>query len=293
MKRGTDHRLRINEPPIAFRIFNTVILTVLLLTMAVPMWNTLVISFTSNMESYEVAMKFWPREPSLQGYVTLLTQVQLWRPFLNNVVVTAVGVLFYVVCNSLAGFVLAREKFAGKGLVALLFLLPMMIPSEAIIIPRYITMQRLGLIDTLWAVILSGVGDTFAIYLMRNYFLSIPRSLEESAHMDGASVYTVFRKIYFPLSTAGLATITLMEMVGKWNHFFSAVLYLHSETKQTLQRAIQSIIAPTESQLQTGQMISNNVRTAAIIVALVPMLALYPLIQKYFIKGIYLGAVKE
>lgn len=292
--RTTDHRrLRINEPLLSFRIFNAVLLSALLLVMAVPMWNTLAISFTSSLESFEVSLKFWPREPSVEGYVTLLTQVQLWRPFLNNVVVTVAGVLLFVVCNSLAGFVLTRVRFPGKGLVAALFLLPMMIPSEAIIIPRYITMQRLGLIDTLWAVILSGVADTFAIYLMRNYFLSIPRSLEESAHMDGAGVFTVFHRIYLPLSTAGLATITLMELVGKWNHFFSAVLYLHDPNKQTLQRAIQALVDPGESRLQTGEIISNNVRAAAIIVALVPVLALYPLIQKYFIKGIYLGAVKE
>jgi putative aldouronate transport system permease protein len=288
-----QRHLRINEPPLYFRVANAIALGALLLVMAVPLWNTLVISFTSNMESFEVTLKMWPREPSVAGYVTLLTKVQLWRPFLNNTFVTVVATALYVVVNSLAGFVLTRIKLPGKGFLALLFLLPMMIPSEAIIIPRYITMQRLGLIDTLWAVILSGVADTFAIFLMRNYFLSIPRSLEESAHMDGASVFTIFRTIYIPLSTAGLATITLMEMVGKWNHFFSAVLYLHSEEKQTLQRAIQALISPGESRLQSGDIISNNVRTAAIIVALVPMLMIYPLIQRYFIKGIYLGAVKE
>jgi putative aldouronate transport system permease protein len=293
MRTGSAAKLRVNAPPLWFRILNAIILTILLLIMAVPMWNTLVISFTSNMESFEAELKMWPREPSVEGYVMLLTRVELWRPFLNNVVVTAVGVLLYVICNSLAGFVLARVRFPGKGLVALLFLLPMMIPSEAIIIPRYITMQRLGLIDTLWAVILSGVADTFAIYLMRNYFTSIPRSLEESAHMDGASQVRILTRIYLPLSTAGLATITLMEMVGKWNHFFSAVLYLHSTEKQTLQRAIQVLVAPSESTLETGRIISNNIRAAAIVVALVPMLAIYPFIQRFFIKGIFLGAIKE
>jgi putative aldouronate transport system permease protein len=128
---------------------------------------------------------------------------------------------------------------------------------------------------------------------MRNYFTSIPRSLEESAHMDGASLFRIFGNIYLPLSKAGLATIALMEMVGKWNHFFSAVLYLHSAEKQTLQRAIQGLIAPSESRLMTGEIISNNIRAAAIVVALVPMLAIYPFIQRYFIKGIFLGAVKE
>jgi len=189
--------------------------------------------------------------------------------------------------------VLTRPRFPGKGLVFLVFLLPMMVPGGAIIIPLYITMKRLGLIDSLWSVTLAGVGSTFAIFLMRNYFTSIPRSLEESAHMDGASQFMILRRIYLPLSTAGLATITLMEMVGKWNHFFSAVLYLHSAEKQTLQRALQGLISPSESRLMTGEIISNNIRAAAIVVALIPMLAIYPFIQRYFIKGIFLGAIKE
>jgi len=100
-------------------------------------------------------------------------------------------------------------------------------PGGAIIIPLYITMKRLGLIDSLWSVTLAGVGSTFAIFLMRNYFTSIPRSLEESAHMDGASQFRILGRIYLR-SRRGAGTITLMEMVGKWNHFFSAVLYLHS-----------------------------------------------------------------
>jgi putative aldouronate transport system permease protein len=217
----------------------------------------------------------------------------LWRPFLNNVFVTVFGTLFFVLINSLAGFVLMRPRFPGKGLLFLVFLLPMMIPGGAIIIPLYLTMRRLGLIDSLWSVTLAGVGSTFAIFLMRNYFTSIPRSLEESAHMDGASQVRILGSIYLPLSTAGLATITLMEMVGKWNHFFSAVLYLHSTEKQTLQRALQGLISPSESRLMTGEIISNNIRAAAIVVALIPMLAIYPFIQRYFIKGIFLGAIKE
>jgi putative aldouronate transport system permease protein len=286
-------RLKINEPTAPFRVLNTFIMIVLFAVMAVPLWNILVVSFTSGMESFEVEFKLLPREPSVSGYAMLLTSVQLWRPFLNNVFVTVFGTMIFVVINSLAGFVLMRPRFPGKGLLFLVFLLPMMVPGGAIIIPLYITMQRLGLIDSLWSVTLAGVGSTFAIFLMRNYFTSIPRSLEESAHIDGASQFRILGSIYLPLSTAGLATITLMEMVGKWNHFFSAVLYLHSTEKQTLQRALQGLIAPSESRLMTGEIITNNLRAAAIVVALIPMLAIYPFIQRYFIKGIFLGAIKE
>jgi putative aldouronate transport system permease protein len=286
-------RLKINEPSPVFKMLNAIVMIALFAVMAIPLWNIFVVSLMSDLESFEVNYKLLPREPSISGYAQLLTSVQLWRPFLNNVFVTAFGVLFFVVTNSLAGFVLTRPRFPGKGFLFIVFLLPMMIPGGAIIIPLYITMKRLGLIDTLWSVTIAGVGSTFAIFLMRNYFTSIPRSLEESAHMDGANPFRILGSIYLPLSTAGLATITLMEMVGKWNHFFSAVLYLHSTEKQTLQRAIQVLIAPSESVLETGRIISNNIRAAAIVVALVPMLAIYPFIQRFFIKGIFLGAIKE
>jgi putative aldouronate transport system permease protein len=286
-------RLQINEPSPVFKAVNVVFMIALFAVMAVPLWNIIVVSFMSDLESFEVAYKLLPREPSFSGYAQLLTSVRLWRPFLNNVFVTVFGVLFFVVTNASAGFVLTRPRFPGKGFLFMVFLLPMMIPGGAIIIPLYITMKRLGLIDTLWSVTIAGVGSTFAIFLMRNYFMSIPRSLEESAHMDGANPFRILGSIYLPLSTAGLATITLMEMVGKWNHFFSAVLYLHSTEKQTLQRAIQVLIAPSESVLETGRIISNNIRAAAIVVALVPMLAIYPFIQRFFIKGIFLGAIKE
>jgi putative aldouronate transport system permease protein len=189
--------------------------------------------------------------------------------------------------------VLNRKRFPGKTILVILFLLPMMVPGESIIIPRYIVMKQLGLIDTLWAVAINNIAHTFAIFLMRNYFLTIPPSLEESALMDGASLYTVFRRIYLPLSTAGLATITLIEMVGKWNTLFSAVLYINSPAKYILQQALKLLVVNTESPFTSGLSVPNNAQTAGIVIAVIPMLAMYPLIQKYFISGIYLGAIKE
>lgn len=284
---------RIQQASLPSRIVVGAILTLIALTTIVPMWNTLVLSFTSSLESMEVVLKLWPRKPSISSYEFLLGKLNLWRPFLNNTFVTVMGTFLFVVVNTCAGFAMTRPRFPAKLFLGLLLLVPMMFPSEAIFIPKYLVMKTLGLIDSLWAVILDGVGSTVAIFLMRNYFTSIPRSLEESAHIDGAGQFGIFMRIYLPLSTPGIATITLMEMIGKWNHLFSAILYLHSARKYTLQLAISSLIVQSESAMQAGVFITDNVRAASIIVALVPMLALYPFIQRYFIKGIYLGAIKE
>ncbi|MEW5816826.1 MAG: ABC transporter permease subunit, partial [Spirochaetota bacterium] len=116
---------------------------------------------------------------------------------------------------------------------------------------------------------------------------------EESAHMDGAGTFRILSRIYLPLSTAGLATITLIEMVGKWNTLFSAVLYINSPEKYTLQQALKVIVVDTESPLTSGLSVANNAQTAGVVIALLPMLLLYPFIQRYFIRGVFLGSIKE
>ncbi len=286
-------RLRINEPSTGFKIFNFFILLIITLTMLIPLWNVTVYSFTTDLESYEHTLKLWPKQFSFAGYKTLFESVKIWLPFINNVYITVIGTILHVMVNALAGFVLTRKRFPGKGFIVLIFLIPMMIPGESIIIPRYLVMKQLGLINSLWSVIVNNIANTFAIFLMRNYFMSIPISLEESAKIDGASLFTLFKKIYLPLSTAGLATISLIEMVGKWNTLFSAVLYINIPERYTLQQALKVLIVNTESPFTSGLSIPNNAQAAGVIVALVPILLFYPYIQKYFIKGIYLGSIKE
>jgi putative aldouronate transport system permease protein len=218
--------------------------------------------------------------------------MQIWRPFLNNVFITVVGTTLHVLINAMAGFALTRKSFPGKNILVFLFLIPMMVPGESIVIPRYILMKQLGLIDSLWSVTINNIAHTFAIFLMMNYFLTIPRSLEESAFIDGAGLFAIFYKIYLPLSTAGLATITLIELVGKWNTLFSAVLYINSPAKYILQQALKLLVVNTESPFTSGLSVPNNAQTAGIVIAILPMLLLYIFIQKYFIRGIYLGAIK-
>ncbi len=288
-----ESRYSVNQATLLSRILISAVLGLLSITIILPVWNVLIVSFTGDMESYENVFKFWPRSPSFSGYVTLFDRVGIWRPFLNTVTVTTIGTAIHVMVNAMAGFALTRPKFPGKAFIAVVFLIPMMIPGESIIIPRYIVMKQLGLLNTLWSVTVNNIAHTFAIFPMRNYFLSIPDSLEQSARIDGASHFQVFRKIHIPLSTAGLATITLLEMVGKWNTLFSAVLYFTSPSKYILQQALKVVVVDTESPFTSGLSVANNAQAAGIVIALVPMLLLYPFMQRYFIKGIYLGATKE
>lgn len=261
--------------------------------MILPVWNVLVISLSGDFDSYQMGFRLWPKTLSVKGYVYLTTMVVIWRPYLNNTIVTILAVFGHVFLCSMAAFLLTRPKFSGKRLVWIFILIPIFVPFEAIIIPLYLVYKRLGLIDTLASVIINGMASTFAIFLLRNYFASIPRDLEDSAEMDGAGLFTVFRHIYLPLSTAALATITLLHTVGKWNHFFSAVLFIHTPAKYTLQLALKNLVIDRASEMSSGYMIHPNTQTAGIVVALIPLILMYPFLQRYFIKGMFLGAIKE
>jgi len=275
-----------------FLIFNNTILIFLALTMVIPLINVVAVSFCTDLESYENVIKLFPRRPSMEGYIALFQRVAILRPFLNNVFVTVIGTFLHVLLCAMAGYALVRERFLGKVLVVIFVTIPMMVPFEMIIIPVFVTVKRLGLMDTLWAIIIIGIVSTFSILLMRNYFEGIPKSLEESAFIDGAGEFTIFFRIYLPLAKAGLATITIFQFVYKWNHLLPAILFLNSAEKYTLQIALKSLVI-TQELTGTTLSVANNTRMGGIVIAIIPLIIVYIFAQKYFIKGIMIGAIKE
>ena len=173
-----------------------------------------------------------------------------------------------------------------------LILITMMIPFEAIMIPFYVTMQELGLLNTLTALILSGMVSGFSILIMRNFFQSIPGDVLESARMDGAGHFRQFWQICLPLSKAGLATVALFEFVGRWNSLLTTILLINDSSKNTLQVALNALVNQGNA-TSSGSLITTNVKMAGIIIAVLPLMIAYPFAQKYFVKGIFLGANKE
>lgn len=159
-------------------------------------------------------------------------------------------------------------------------------------IPLYIVNQDLGLLNTLSSLILSGFVSGFSVILMRNFFLSVPYEMSESARIDGAGDPRIFFTMYLPLASAGLATVTLFEFVSRWNQFTPAVLFINDSSKYTLQIALKSLIVDTDS-TSSNFMITTNVRMAGIVIALLPLIIIYPYVQKYFVKGMFVGANKE
>lgn len=275
-----------------FIIVNAVFLIAICLTMIVPLWNALAVSFMTDLGSMQWGIHLWPKVFSLSGYITVWNELEIWRPFVNSVYVTLVGTLLHVLFSSLAGYVLIHKNLPGNRLITTFIIATMVIPFEAIMIPVYITMRQLGLIDTFTALILSGMVSGFSILIMRNFFLRVPSDIVEQAVLDGAGSLTVFTRVFLPLSKAGLATIALFEFVGRWNNLTSTILFINNPNKYTLQVALNTLVTQSPG-MSSNNLVTQNVRMAGIILAIIPLLLAYPFVQKYFVKGIFLGSTKE
>ncbi len=275
-----------------FRWYNGALLVVLGAVMIVPLLNVLSVAFSSGLASLEPGIKLWPSDLSVDGFRTVWTNVGLSRAFTNSVIVTTIGTTLHVLLAALAGYVLIQRNLPGKRLMVAFIVGTMAIPGELLMIPLYIVVKDLGLLNNLAALVLSGLISGFSILLLRNSFAAVPYELWESAKIDGASDLSIFWRIYLPLSTAGLATVALFELVGRWNQFLSVILYISDGSKYTLQVALQALV--TEASATSGtSMITPNVRMAGIVIAILPLVLIYPFAQKYFVHGITLGSVKE
>lgn len=276
----------------ALRIINAAVLVLLSLTMALPLWNTLVLSLSSGLASMQPGLRLLPAEWSLDGYRTAWTKIELWRPFLNTVTVTAVGTLLHVLLCAMAGYALTVRHFPGKKLLVTFLFVTMTVPGEAILIPLYIVNKELGLLNTLTALVLSGIVSGFSILLMRAFFSAVPHEMRESAYIDGAGDFRILMRIYVPLAVSGIATIALFEFVGRWNQFTPALLYISDSSKYTLQVALRSLVVLSDASSGSDPA-TPNVRMAGIMIAILPLLVIYPFVQKYFVQGLTAGAVKE
>lgn len=277
------------------RVYKAAVVTFLLVAMAVmiiPFWNVIAVAFSSPLRSMDPGIILWPRDFSIDGFRVIWLNLGLERAFLNSVFVTTVGTIAHVALACLAGYVLIQQDLPGRKLILVFILATMAIPGELIIIPLFVVYRNLNLLDTYAALILSGMVSGFSILLMRNFFAGVPIDLAESARIDGASDFHIFRSIYLPLAKAGIATITLFEMVGRWNMFLPVILYINDASKYTLQVVLRSLV--TENQGNSGtSMITPNVQMAGILIAILPLVIIYPFMQRYFVKGITLGSVKE
>ena len=271
-----------------FDIVLIVIFTVFSLTMIIPVYKVLVDSFDLK-TAY--GMKLFPERFGLAGYKSIFTNPTMLRPFLISCYTTVMGTVMGLLISVLGAYVLIQWKMPGRAFVANVLLFTMIFNGG--MIPTYLVMKEFHLTNNLWGVILLPAINVYNLVLMKNFFEGIPVSLMESAEIDGCSHFRILYKIVLPLSKAALASIGLMYAVGYWNDYTNYKLYITNSNLYNFQMKLRDLIMGGDLPSAVEGATENTVKNAAVIVAILPFMIIYPFCQKYFVQGVNIGAVKE
>ncbi|GIO41457.1 MULTISPECIES: carbohydrate ABC transporter permease [Paenibacillus] len=283
------------------RIFDTVNVTILLLftmIIIVPLWNVIVSSFSSGRSLAEGGFVFWPTEFSLENYQAVFRDETIWQSFIISVLKTVIGVLTHVFFCAMIGYGLSKSNVRGRKLYVTMGVITMFFSGG--MIPTYLLIKSLGLLNTFWVYIIPALFSYYDVVILMNFFRNVPDSLEESAKIDGAGDWKIFLRIFIPLSMPAMATIALFNGVNQWNDFMTTKLYITDQWLYPLQMKLYEIIV--QSQTQSMQNIGGSVvietttkgvQLATIVITTLPIVVIYPILQRYFISGMMLGAVKE
>lgn len=271
-----------------FSVINGLIFIILALIIIVPLWKILVDSFDLK-TAY--GMKLWPEKFGLEGYRMVLSNPTLSRPLLISVFTTIVGTILALTLSTLGAYVLIQWEMPGRGFFANLLLFTMIFNGG--MIPTYLVLRQFHLTNTLWVVILYPALNVYNLVLMRNFFEGIPASLYEAATLDGSTPMQTFIRIVLPMSKPALASIGLMYAVSYWNDYTHYKLYINNSDLYNFQMRLRGMIMGSDLPTTAGNVTENTIKNAAIIIVIIPFMILYPFLQKYFVQGVNIGAVKE
>ncbi len=280
-----------------FNLINVVLLTLFALIIVVPVWNVVISSFATESAMAQNFI-FFPKALTIANYEAVLSDSTIWTAFGISVSKTVIGVITHVLFCSLMAYGMSKKLLRGRSLYSAMGIVTMFFGGG--MIPTYLLIKQLGLIDNFLVYIIPALLSYYDVIILMNFFRDVPVSLEESAKIDGASDFKIFSSIILPLSKPALATIALFNGVGQWNDFMTAKLYVNNEALWPLQMRIYEIIVQSQvSQTQGFNPLSQSLTTtqgiqlATIVVTATPILIIYPLLQKHFLSGMMLGAVKE
>lgn len=283
-----------------FDFFNVLFFIFMAFVFLYPLYNTFIVSIS---DSYVLGYKrisFVPLGFSLEAYKMLLKSESVIRYYINTIIYAAGGTFFMLLFTSMMAYTLLFKNFSLKKIVTVLLAITMFFGGG--LIPYYLLILKLELIDTIWVLILPGSITAYNVIIFRTFFSNIPISLRESAFIDGANNFTVLFKIILPLSKPLLATFALFSIVGHWNDFFSPLIFLRSSSKYPIQLLLRKILFSLEYSdfqnlglrldLVQQVMSTRGLKAATIIISILPILCVYPFMQKYFAKGFLVGSIK-
>ncbi|WP_337098916.1 carbohydrate ABC transporter permease [Paenibacillus sp. YIM B09110] len=272
--------------------------------MLYPFWNSGVISFNSGTDTSMGGVTFWPRQFTLDNYAIVFDDKRLITSFIVSVVRTIIGTITAIFFTAVFAYGMSKKELMGKNIYMVICLITMYFAGG--LIPSYMLIQSLGLMDSFWVMIIPNLISVWNMIVFRTFFLELPDGLEESAKIDGCGYWGTFLRIVIPVSTPVIATLSLFAAVWHWNEWFTPILYITNEDllpiQTTLQRILNSNImseqlmqtnAAAQNAMSASQAVTTKSLTmATMMVATIPILLVYPFVQKYFAKGVMIGSVK-
>lgn len=284
-----------------FVVCNTIFLVTFVIITLYPVLNTVALSFNNGIDAVRGGIHLLPRVFTLQNYKTVLGQQNIITGAYISVARTVVGTILALAANALLAYVVSRKRFLFRSQLSLFWVITMYVSGG--MIPTLILYRNLGLTGTFWVYVIPGMISVFNMLVLRTYMMGLPEGLEESAQIDGANDFTIFVRIISPLCKPVYATVALFVAVGQWNSWFDVMLYNRMNTKYTtlqyeLMKLLSSVMQQGGSATSAGQgaaaaVTPVTVRAAATVVTMLPIICLYPFLQRYFVAGMTLGSVKE
>ena len=278
---------------------NGLLLCAVVISILYPLVYILIASFTDPVTLLNEGISFNVSEWTLEGYITILSDPAMIRGFINSFIYSTLFALLSVSTSVMAGYALAQKELVGRSFISNIFVVTMFFGGG--LVPTYLLIKSLGMLDTIWAIILPGAVNVWNIILSRTYFQSLPQELIESSKIDGADDLQTFIKIILPLAKPIILVLVLYAFVAQWNSYFDAMIYLKSDDLAPLQLVLRRILIQNEpmpgmisDQLALAELkrLSEMIKYAAIVISSLPLMIMYPFFQKYFEEGVMVGSIK-
>jgi len=302
MKKKNSSKGKFLRSDRVFDVVNVLFIVVMLIIFVWPLWFVVIASVSDPNEIWNGNVLLIPKGFTMVAYEALADYSMIWTGYRNTIIYTVVGTLVNLVMTVCAAYPLSRKDFMPRNFFMVMFMITMYFGGG--LIPTYLVVSNLNLINTPWAMIIPGACSIYNVIIMRTYFInSIPHSLQEAAELDGANAFQFLMKVVLPLSKPIIAVVALYYAVGHWNDFYTALLYINDQDLLPLQSFLRDILMSNKMSLNNMQgldaaaaeakmQLSQTLKYSVIIISTVPVLCVYPFIQKYFVKGIMIGSVK-
>jgi putative aldouronate transport system permease protein len=298
-KKSINPMLRDSRGDKIFRFFSGLFLLLLAAIVLYPVYFIVIASFSDPDAVLAGKVVLWPVDINLDGYIKIIERTDVWLGYRNTIIYTVLTVVLSLLVTIPAGWALSRKNMPGKKFLMMYFTIPMFFGGG--LIPFYNVMSNLGLINTIWAIVLPSILSVWNLFMTKTFFeSSIPNGLIEAAKIDGAGHFRTFTAVVLPLAKAIMAVMALYYAIGQWNSYFNAMIFLQDETLYPLQLVLKEILIASESTVGgSGETIlqqyrlANQLKYVSVIVSSLPVLMLYPFVQKYFAQGVMIGSLKE